>query len=235
MPSTNSSSATFISSTLPGGSDTITAVYLGDTTNAGATSNPLVILVQGFTLTASPSNPPTNLNITKGGNGTESFVITSVGGFTGLVQVICTVPTQDDMTCVLSPQQVTPTATVTFVIQTYVTGGPLYAAAGKPRLPGPLWPQAAGGAMLAGLVFFLLPCGRRARTFLGKTPRRLVVLLVLLAGLVGAGIGCSSPSTTVTDIGTPVGVSTLQVTATAYVDNAVVAQSLNFTVNVQPQ
>ena len=235
VPSTNSSSATFISSTLPGGSDTITAVYLGDTTNAGATSNPLVILVQGFTLTASPSNPPTNLNITKGGNGTESFVITSVGGFTGLVQVICTVPTQDDMTCVLSPQQVTPTATVTFVIQTYVTGGPLYAAAGKPRLPGPLWPQAAGGAMLAGLVFFLLPCGRRARTFLGKTPRPLVVLLVLLAGLVGAGIGCSSPSTTVTDIGTPVGVSTLQVTATAYVDNAVVAQSLNFTVNVQPQ
>lgn len=239
VPLTNSSTATFISDTLPGGSNSITAVYLGDSTYVTGTSNVLVILVQGFTLTASPSNPPTNLNITKGGNATESFVITSVGGFTGLVQVICTVPTQDDMTCVLSPQQVTPTATVTFVVQTYVTGGPLYAAAGKPRLPGtmpgPLWPRAAGGAMLAGVFFFLLPCGRRARVFLRKGPGRFIVLFMLLAGLAGAGIGCSSPTTTITNIGTPLGVSTLQVTATAYVDNAVVAQTLNFTVNVQPQ
>jgi subtilase family serine protease len=239
VPSTNSSTATLITDTLPGGSDSITAVYLGDSTYAGATSNPLIILVQGFTLTACSSNPPTNLNIIKGGAGTECFVVTSVGGYTGLVQVICTVPTQDDMTCALSPQQVTPTATVTFVVQSYVTGGPLYAAAGKPRLPGPLWPQAAGGATLAGLVFFLLPCGRRARVFLRpllrQCPRRSVVLLMLLAGLAATGIGCTSLSTTVTDIGTPLGVATLQVTATAYVDNAVVAQSLNFTVNVQPQ
>jgi hypothetical protein len=234
-PSTNSSAATFITDTLPGGSDSITAVYLGDSTYAGATSNPLVILVQGFTLTACSSNPPTNLNITKGGAGTACFVITSVGGYTGLVQVICTVPTQDDMTCALSPQQVTPTATVTFVVQTYLAGGPAYAALGKPRLPGPLWPQAAGGVVLAGVIFFLLPFGRRARIFLRQGPRRLLVLLMLLAGLVGTGIGCSSPSTTVTDIGTPLGVATLQVTATAYVDNAVVAQTLNFTVNVQPQ
>ncbi len=235
-PSTNSSSATFISDTLPGGSDSLTAVYLGDTTYASGTSNPLIILVQGFTLTASPSNPPTNLNLTKGGNGTESFVITSVGGFTGQVQVICTVPTQDDMTCTLSPQQVTPTTTVPFVVQTYVTGGPAYAALGKPRLPGPVWPQAAGGAMLAGIVFFLLPCGRRARIFLRQGQRRSVVLLMLLAGLAATGIGCTSGVTTIpADNGTPLGVATLQVTATAYVDNAVVAQTLNFTVNVQPQ
>jgi hypothetical protein len=89
--------------------------------------------------------------------------------------------------------------------------------------------------MLAGVLFFLLPFGRRARVFLRQATRSLVVLLMLLAGLAATGIGCSSPSTTATDIGTPLGVATLQVTATAYVNNAVVAQTLNFTVNVQPQ
>ncbi|MDR3754889.1 MAG: protease pro-enzyme activation domain-containing protein [Terracidiphilus sp.] len=218
-------------------SNSVVASYAGDSNYSAATttSSPLHINVQGFTLTASSSNPPTNLNLSKGAAGSESFVIGSVGGYTGLVQVICTVPTQDDMTCTVSPQQVTPTATVTFVVRTYVTGGPLYASLSKPSCPGPLWPQAAGGAMLAGALFFLLPFGRRARFFLGQVPRRLIVLLLLLAGLAATGIGCSSPSTTVTDIGTPLGVATLQVTATAYVNNAVVAQTLNFTVNVQPQ
>ena len=99
-----------------------------------------------------------------------------------------------------------------------------------------MWAQAAGGAMLAGLVFFLLPFGRRARTFLRQGPRRLVVLLMLLAGLAGAAVGCTSTATTATaaDNGTPLGVATLEVTATAYVNNAVVAQNLYFTVNVQP-
>lgn len=233
----DSSTATLTTQTLPGGSDSITAVYQGDSTYGAGTSNVLIVDVQGFTLTASPSNPPTNLNITKGGAGSESFVVTSIGGYSGQVQVICTVPTQDDMSCVVSPQVVTPTATVTFVVETYVTGGPAYASLYKPTRPGPLWPQAAGGAMLAGLVFFLLPFGRRARTFLRQGPQRLVVLLMLLAGLAGAAIGCTSTaaSTTVNDVGTPLGVATLEVTATAYVDNAVVAQNLYFTVNVQPQ
>jgi hypothetical protein len=236
---TDSAIATLTIQTFSGGSDSITAVYQGDATYGSSTSNLLTINFQGFTLAASSSNPPTNLNLTKGGAGSESFVITGVGGYTGLVQVICTVPTQDDMTCAVSPQQVTPTATVTFVVETYITGGPLYAAAGKPSRPGPLWPQAAGGAMLAGVLFFLLPFGRRARVFLRplvrQVPRRFIILLILLAGLASTGIGCSSPSTTVTDIGTPLGVATLEVTATAYVDNAVVAQTINFTVNVQPQ
>ncbi len=237
VASTDSSIATLTIQTLPGGSDSITAVYQGDTTYGSSTSNLLSINVEGFTLTASPNNPPTNLNITKGGSGSESFVVTSVGGYSGLVQVICTVPTQDDMTCAVSPQQVTPTATVTFVVQTYITGGPAYASLYKPSRPGPMWAQVGGGATLAGLVFFLLPFGRRARTFLRQGPRRLVVLLMLLAGLAGAAVGCTSTATTATpaNTGTPLGVATLEVTATAYVNNAVVAQNLYFTVNVQPQ
>lgn len=234
-PGADSSTATLSVQTLPGGSDSLTAVYQGDTVYGSATSNPVAINVQGFTLTASPSNPPTNLNIAKGGAASESFIVTSVGGYAGQVQVICTVPMQDDMTCGASPQQVTPTATVRFVVQTYATGGPAYAALGKPRPRGPLWPREAGGAMLAAVAFFLLPLGRRSRVFLRQGPRRFLVLLLLLGGLAGVGIGCGSSSTTVTNTGTPLGVATLQITATAYVNNAVAAQRLNFTVNVQTQ
>jgi hypothetical protein len=216
-------------------SNSMVASYRGDSNYGSSTSNLLALNLQGFTLTASPNNPPTNLNITKGESGSESFIITGIGGYSGLVQVICTVPTQDDMTCAASPQQVTPTATVTFVVSTYITGGPAYASLYKPFRPGPMWAQVGGGAMLAGLVFFLLPFGRRARVFLRKGPRRFVILLMLLAGLAGAVVGCTSPATTATNIGTPLGVATLEVTATAYVNNAVVAQNLYFTVNVQPQ
>ena len=64
-----------------------------------------------------------------------------------------TVPTQDDMTCAFAAQQVTPpTATVTFVVQTYVTGGPEYSSTVKPQKPNSVWPGAAGGAALAALV-----------------------------------------------------------------------------------
>ena len=110
VPNTDYSTATLTIQTLPGGTDSITAVYQGDTNYASSTSNLLAINIQGFTLTPSPSNPPENLDIVQGGAGAESFIVTSVGGYTSAVQVDCTVPTQDDMTCSVSPQQVAPTA-----------------------------------------------------------------------------------------------------------------------------
>ena len=178
LPVANASTATLTIQNLPAGQDSITAYYAGDTVFASGTSNPLAINVQGFTLAPSATNPPTNLNIVQGGSGSESFMVTNVGGYTGQVQVVCAVALQDDMTCTPTPQQVTPTATVTFAVQTFVTGGPLYAAAvSQPTIACPPWPQAAGGAALAALVFFLLPFGRRARTFLRQGPRHFIILL----------------------------------------------------------
>jgi hypothetical protein len=58
-----------------------------------------------------------------------------------------------------------------------------------------------------------------------------LILLLLLASLGGASIGCNSanePNST----GTPLGVATLQITASAYVDNTVVSHSVYLTVNV---
>jgi subtilase family serine protease len=230
-PLSDSSTATLTPQTLPGGQDTLTAFYVGDLTYNPATSNALTLDVQNFTITPSPANPATNLNIVKGSAGSASFIIGGLGGFNNEIQVVCAVIPQDDMTCTATPQQVVPTATVTFVVQTFTTGGPYSTTTARDRHEPP-WPRAAGGSALALLAFFLLPFGRRARIFAGRSTRRFLVLILLLAGLGGAGIGCNSVSTPLNAHGTPLGVATLTITASAYVDNTVVSRSVYLTVNV---
>ena len=229
VPLTDSSTASITTETLPGGYDMLTAVYLGDAGYDSETSNVLTIGIENFTITPSPSNPPTNLDIVQGQSGTASFIVSGQGGFGGEIQVICAVPSQDDMTCTATPQQIVPPGTVTFTIQTFVSGGP--SASNNHREP--IWPHAAGGTALAVLGFFLLPYGRRTRILASRSTRRFLVLLLLLVGLCGVGIGCNSISGPVAPSGgTPLGVATLKITATAYVDNTVVSQSVYLTVNV---
>jgi hypothetical protein len=231
VPLTYASTATLTLATLPGGQDTIYAVYLGDLYYDTETSNLLTLTIQGFTITPSPTNSPTNLTIVKGSSGTASFVITGLGGFNNEVQVVCAVPSQDDMTCTATPQQLIPTGTVTFVIQTFTSGSTTAAN----RTPRSWWPHAASGTALAMLAgFFLLPFGRRARIFAHASTRRVLILLLLLVGLGGAGIGCTSSTVTqpASSGGTPLGVATLHIIASPYVDNTVGSQSVYLTVNV---
>jgi hypothetical protein len=232
-----SSTATLITGALPGGQNVLTAVYVGDLYYAPGTSNPVTIDVQDFTLTVSPTNPGTNLNIPKGSAGTASYVITGLGGFANQIQIVCAVPTQDDMTCQASPQQVTPPATVTFTVQTFAAGGGTTTTTAS-RGKTPLWPRAAGGAALAVLFFFVLPVGRGTRKRLaeaaGERVTSAVLLALLLLGVGGAGIGCSSTTTVPQSTGTPLGVATLKITASAYIDNTVVSHSVFLTVNVLP-
>jgi hypothetical protein len=225
----NSSTATLLIGSLPGGQNVLTAYYVGDLYFAPGTSNPVTIDVQDFSITPAPTNPPTNLNIIKGTSGSASFIVTGLGGFNNEIQIVCAVPTQYDMTCTASPQQVTPTATVTFTVQTYAAGGT--ATAGNSRAPS--WPRAAGGTALAVLVFFVLPAGRRRRIFTERT-RLFLAVILLLAGLGGAGIGCSNSTTMPQNTGTPLGVATLNIVATAYVNNTVINRTVFLTVNVLP-
>jgi hypothetical protein len=119
---------------------------------------------------------------------------------------------------------------VTFVVQTFLSGSLASRSA-----PKSLFPRVAGGTALAVLGFFLLPIGRRARKLLqkhaGQSAWRVAILLLLLVGLVGTGIGCSS-NTAIVSTGTPLGVVTLKITGSAYVDNTVVSHSVYLTVNV---
>lgn len=238
---TDTSTATLTIQTLPGGVDTVSAYYEGDDYYDAATSNLLSLTIESFTITPASTNPPTNLNIVQGGAGSESFVITGEGGFNNEIQVVCAPLSQDNMTCTASPQQLTPPGTVTFVVQTYKSNSTTTSTIISQRGSSP-GPRIAGGAALAFLLgFFLLPFrfGSRARQLLqrhaGGSTRRLLILLLLLIGLAGAGLGCTSTNLNTSTTGngaTPLGVATIKVTASAYVDNAVVSQSVYFTVNV---
>jgi hypothetical protein len=226
----NTSIAMLLNATLPAGQDVLTAVYVGDLFYATGTSNSVTINVLDFSIAPAGTNPPTNLNIVKGTAGTASFVVSGLGGFNGQVSVVCAVPTQDDMTCAPSPQQVVPTGTVSFTVQTFLTGGASTAA----RHETPMWPRAAGGTALA-LLFLVVPFGRRAR-WLRESTRRVLMLLALLGAGALVSTGCQSVSGTASSSssGTPLGVATLTITAASYVDNTVVSHSVYLTVNVLP-
>lgn len=227
----DTSTASFSIASLAAGQDSLTAVYVGDLYFATATSNAITVTLQDFTITPAPGNPPADLDIVKGSAGQAGFVIAGVGGFNSPLNVVCNVPFQADMTCALSSQQVTPAQTVTLTITTYTSGGPSSAR----RDSKPLWPPAAGGAAFAALLLFFLPAGKRARMF-SPRGRRWLILLLLLVGLGGAGIGCSSISTvTPTSVdGTPLGATTVTITAAANIDNTVVSHTAYLTVNVLP-
>jgi len=228
------SAATYTSATLPGGNDSIIAYYEGDTYYSSGTSNGLNLEIQSFTIVGDPSNPAPGLTIVKGTAGTAAYDLTGLGGYSGQIQVTCTVPANIYMTCTPSPQQVTPSAIITFTVSTFTSGSltPV-TASNERRLP---WSRVAGGTALALLAFFLLPFGRRARIFSGKSARRFWIVLLLLVGLGGTGIGCNSVSgISGYTQGTPLGTVALTITASPYVDNTVVFKNLTLLVNVVPQ
>lgn len=228
----DASTASFSITSLAAGQDSLTAVYVGDLYFATSASNAITVTLQGFTITPAPGNPPADLDIVEGSSGQAAFVVAGVGGFNSPLNVVCSVPFQADMTCAVSPKQVTPTQTVTLTLTTYSSGGPSSAR----RDPKPLWPPAAGGAAFGALLLLFLPAGRRARMFFPRG-RRMLILLLLLVGFCGAGIGCSSISTvTPTKVdGTPLGETTVSITAAANVDNTVVSHTAYLPVNVLPQ
>lgn len=217
---------------LTDGANSITAIYLGDAYYATSTSAVMVLTIEDISIAASPQNPVANLNIVKGNSGTAAYVITGLGGYASKVQVICTVASTDYIKCSPSPQVLTPPDVASFSIQTFSSGSASTTAANR------VLPRALGGSALALLGFFLLPAGRRARRWLvhvgGERSRSVVVLLLLLASLSAASVGCSSSSTP-GGSGTALGVATLKITATAWVNNTVVAHDAYLSVNVTAQ
>jgi len=225
----DTSAASLTLTSMPGGQETVYAVYVGDLYFNSGTSNSIVIDISDFSIKLDPSTPAPGITIVKGSSGTATFDITGLGGFTDQIQVVCQVPSQDYMTCTPTPQQITPPGTVSFLVTTF-TSGSATTASGKRE---PLWPCAAGGTALAALAFFLLPFGRRARIFAGKRSRRFLTLLLLLVGLGGAGLGCSSVTLISGNTsGTPLGQTNLTIVATDNINNTVISHSTYLTVNV---
>jgi hypothetical protein len=225
----NTSTAQLVFANLPAGTDTLTAVYAGDSYYAAATSNAVTIVVQDFTLVPGPNNPSSDLDIVKGNSGTFAFTVSGVGGFNAPIAITCTVPATDYMTCTPNVSTISPGGTVTFTVSTFLTGK--QAQLHQENKPG--WPRGLSGTALAALLFFLLPAGRRVRVFSERVGRVLMVVL-LLAALGGAAMGCSSTSASASGDGTALGQTTLKITAAANVDNAVFSHSAYINVNVLP-
>lgn len=184
--------ATLVSTTVPPGSDSITASYSGDSVLNPSVSAPILDSVSDYVLQALPAS----LTVKSGQPGSVSVNLIPLGGFAQLVKLACTgLPA--GYTCQFASSTVTlngstPT-TVTLILN------PSNTASGASHSSKP-W-IVASGISLGCLL--LLPLGLR------KSVRNSLVVLCLL-GVAVAGIGCggggsgSSSVTTVTVTATSV-------------------------------
>jgi hypothetical protein len=202
--------AALTTSELPAGTDAITAVYAGDAHFNGASAKvsiAVAALAPDFAISAAPAG----LTLIQGQTGVVTLSLAANTTFAGTVTFSCT-GTPGESTCSVNPGTVRLTAgqsgTATLVIATSAQGGAYQA-----KLDG-RWQKTAGGLSVAGLLLMLLPRRRRM-------PRVLALIVLLTLGLATATMsGCSGSSNKGTPVvstptGTPVGSTTLTITATS--------------------
>jgi len=201
--------ATYTTTALPVGTDSITAQYGGDTAFAASTSAAVSVVVgtPNFSLSLSPAS----VSIAGGGSGSTTITATPSFGFTSAITFACSgLPA--DTSCSFSPATVMPSgstvATTKLTIATNVASASL-----RKDLPTP-WPN---GRKPMLCIFLLGGLGLlRARRHFRNLTRshallNLSVLALLLLGLAGtAVIGCGGGSSN----STPAGTSTVTITAT---------------------
>ncbi len=228
---------------IPAGQYVVTAHYFGDPTYQAAVSNSVNLQVEDFTI----SSTITNINIVQGNSASVPFTVQSLGGLAGQIQVVCeeqNPSTLGAIQCYFTPTLVDGSGAPNLTIIT--TAGNVTRNDGPGPGPGPgpglrpgsgVGPVAGGGIALAFIGLLLTPIGRRARWLrnrAGNWAGRALVVALLLAGMVGAGVGCSNSVTLSTTRGTPLGVHTLKITAAAFVGTVTVSHNAYLTVNVEP-
>jgi hypothetical protein len=209
----SSNMATLTTTALPVGTDSITAVYSGDSNFTGSTSSTLSQVVNGAPGFGAPSgSQPGSISIEPGATTGNTATISVVGtnGFSGTVNLTCSitpVAANDPPTCSLSPQSVTLSGTTaqTSILTVSTT-------AATSALIRPVW-RSVGGTALAVIVMLAIP--RRRRTWLA--------MLVLLAFVVcGSTVGCGSSSGSKGNSGTSAGTYTVTVTGTSGTTSATI-------------
>ena len=201
-----------LTTTLPVGSDTITATYSGDSNHNQAGAS-IALTVTPVSPTFSLSATPATLTLAQGATGTVIVSLAGNSTFSGVVQISCS-GAPAEASCVSSPASVTLAAGQSTGLSIVIATTPpnsTYQAKGVRRMPP--WTGTVGGLSLAGLAFLLWPRCRRL-------PRLLMVLAVATlafgstAGLIGCtgGDGSKTPNQYA---GTALGTYTLTVTATS--------------------
>jgi len=184
-------------------------------------------------LTVTPSTVPANFALTGtqvsiaslGATGSSTITVTPAGGFNGQVNLTCAMTTapsgvNDNPTCSFGSKNsvfisgVAP-GTATMTINTSTTASALNV------LHGGRWMGTAGGAALAGLLFFFLPTRRR---------NRFAMLALLVLAIASGASGCGGGNSQPTVNGT--GAFTFTVTGTDAATGTIVSTT-TITVNVQ--
>lgn len=201
--------------TLPAGQDVITAQYSGDSNYTGSTSaSTLVTVLADFDLAASA---PSITIARPGGSGTATLTIAGQPGFTGVVNFSLCTGLPRESTCSFSPASVTGSGSTTLTITT--------TAAQNARLQSPGGWSASFGLAVAGV--FLLGCGSRRRARTTVFSLITVAFLITIGGCGGSGSGGGGGGSR--DPGTPVGLSTVIVSATS----GTLTHTATLTLNVQ--
>ena len=222
--------ATFSTTTLTVGSQSITASYGGDTNNAASTSAAVTVTVAAATAgTYTMAVSSSTLNLTAGQASTLTITLTPAGGFNSPINLGCSGLPQG-VTCTFTPASVTPngapvTSTVSILAPSQTSLVPDHAPPGAPdeRL-------AFGWVMPWGFISLLGLGKARRRSRISQWSSRVAFAMFLIAGsfwISGCGGGSSSTSGNTTPTSTSF---TLTIISTA---PGTQNQSSQITVNVQ--
>jgi subtilase family serine protease len=197
------------------GSVTLTANYSGDSVYeaASGTATLAVTYIPPPTFSLSVPTQPTSIS-SPGGSSSATVKVTGANGYVGTVSLVCALQgnsTSTSPTCTASGgssvtlSSGTTSGNVTFAIGTTAATARLIHPRG---INGKGWLGADGGAVLAVLVFFVVPSRRRSwRALLG-----ILVIFVVVGSISACGGGSINSGGGST--GTPQGSYTFTVTAT---------------------
>lgn len=219
----NGLTATYSTSALPIGMDSITAVYSGDANFSASTSSSLTETVTGvpdFALTANPSS----VTIRQGQSATVAITLTPMNGYSQTVSLTCgTLPSL--ATCAFVPSSLTPNGSPVTTQLTITTVAPTTAMLRETPMER-AWDRRGAMPIAAGFLLCLLPFARCSR--LRALPLFMLfaaLLLMPLSGCAGSGSSNSAPPMP----GTPTGTSQVSITAGSSSDTHALPLSITVT------
>jgi hypothetical protein len=155
---TGVASSASLTTTLPTGSDNITAQYSGDTNYMGSTSPPITVNVQAD-FSVSAGAPSVNI-ASPGGAGTIALTITGQTGYNSTVNFspssCSNLPPESS--CSFNPPSITGSGTTTITVATMGPHAALRSASGSNALG---WWTTSLGVSLAGIFLIGVPSRRR--------------------------------------------------------------------------
>jgi len=195
------------------GSNTLAALYEGDTTYDEVTSPSIPITVSPFGMTSAGATAAV------GSAAIATVNVNVANNYTGLINLSCTLPsTLTEGACFVNPTSITGTGTVQLTVNTT----PAHPTSSKlNHRPG--WLTAGGGASLACFVLLIFPRRRWRNTVVG-----LLTFLAITFTVIGCGGGSGK-----TDPGTAKGAYTVVVAGTAGSGSSAYQSTVDVPITIQ--